>query len=689
MSDFEQRDDIFLKFRQLFLDVTDATIPIDKGSADVYVNKHLERIEHESRKQEIESAIKKVSKTEKDTSNESTTKFRPKLQETVVFVDSRNRNIKLYPDPNNFSVDLGRVFKDVTQIRILSTEFPNSDNVIKSTNNVISWVNQEDFDLDFPVYQAVLRTGFYTAQTLQAELSTKMNALKRRNGTSDFHYFIISIDITSDIVTFISLLLTSLDNAPLNTVRSSSIITVNHPAHGFLSGQIIYFVNATTVGGISSYLLNNQKFEITVTSTDTYTVEVPYGATDTVKGGGNKLKIGILAPFKFLWGDYKNNPSDKLGFASTPLENTSDYINTVQNPLRSRILSLNGAMAGNPTALVINNHKLRSGDEIKLINFFSTPTLLDPYIVKVVSVIDANTFVIDQLFTKIDSDRLQYCTVLTNILTLTFDHFHGFNTIGSITSTSMSLTIVTVYPHGLLVNQRIYLRSTNSNPSVDGSYIVATVVDSYTFTVASNITIITPGSSGLIGGSVEFNVYGVDNFFEYDNAAVSDTKFGIRDLIDEYSLTFSVPGLFISKGSSFGGLTTRISSNVAGFRGIIANNDNYSHAAIVLSGENFVFLCSDTIGFSQSNGAKISNIFYKILLSGQPGEVIFNTFVGSPAVFNQPIGSLNTIPLQVRINDGSLYDFNRLDYSFSIGITEIQDENVSTIVSSNRPIYNK
>ena len=162
---------------------------------------------------------------------------------TLVSVDSRDRDIALFPKPNNFKIYLGKDFLNVRSIKLVSVEFPNTDAVINSSNNMIYWRNQQDIALDYtvadndkrayPIYSTELRIGSYIANTLKNEMVTKLNSVRTKKGvsdgvstTGDFHSFVVDIDIDTNIVSFTSLNLTQLPVNPFSTTQSSGIVLV-------------------------------------------------------------------------------------------------------------------------------------------------------------------------------------------------------------------------------------------------------------------------------------------------------------------------------------------------------------------------------------------------------------------------------------------------------------------------------
>lgn len=304
------------------------------------------------------------------------TKATRKLTEvkTFVSIDSRDRTKLIFPKPNHFKIFLGKTFYNVRTIRLVSIEFPNTNAVINSNNNIISWRNLEDIESDFtitatlaannstetgtigyPIYRNTLRIGSYIATTLQGEISSKLNKLSRQGGTSslvshiaggNYHYFVINLDITTDIVSFTSLVLTPLQNNPFATTIGSDLVIVTTPtntsntsANYFTGYDQIYLVGSKTTAGIDSgYLTGFQN--ITIISPTTISFSVNIKASSTVQGGGNIVQVGLAAPFQLLWGETSNTVAQNLGF---PLENSSQLmytnISNIQNIFQMVIIT--------------------------------------------------------------------------------------------------------------------------------------------------------------------------------------------------------------------------------------------------------------------------------------------------------------------------------------------------------------
>lgn len=74
-----------------------------------------------------------------------------RIQKDIVCIDSKYRNTSVFPNSNYFKTFLGKNFKNVVKVRVVSTQIPNVEEVIRNTpveiqNNIIAWQNEEDFE---------------------------------------------------------------------------------------------------------------------------------------------------------------------------------------------------------------------------------------------------------------------------------------------------------------------------------------------------------------------------------------------------------------------------------------------------------------------------------------------------------------------------------------------------------------
>ena len=70
------------------------------------------------------------------------------------------------------------------------------------------------------------------------------------------------------------------------------------------------------------------------------------------------------------------------------------------------------------------------------------------------------------------------------------------------------------------------------------------------------------------------------------------------------------------------------------------------------------------------NSFNQTTAFAKILMSGVPGDVLFNTFINFPLEFDQCIPYLNELSIKITYPNGDLVDFRNINYSFTLKIIE-------------------
>ena len=55
-----------------------------------------------------------------------------KLKKSIISIDSKDRDVDTYISPNSFKINLPKKYSNISRIRLVSTEFPNTEQVIRS-----------------------------------------------------------------------------------------------------------------------------------------------------------------------------------------------------------------------------------------------------------------------------------------------------------------------------------------------------------------------------------------------------------------------------------------------------------------------------------------------------------------------------------------------------------------------------
>ena len=84
-------------------------------------------------------------------------------------IDSRDRDYKLYPNPNNYVINFKNELRDVISIELVKGCIPNSQYQINHTNNILSYIKYNDNENQ--CVEKVIEKGNYTVIELIEELN--------------------------------------------------------------------------------------------------------------------------------------------------------------------------------------------------------------------------------------------------------------------------------------------------------------------------------------------------------------------------------------------------------------------------------------------------------------------------------------------------------------------------------------
>jgi len=221
--------------------------------------------------------------------------------------------IEGFPNSNYFKYNLGKNFKKLNKIRLLSTEIPNTEKIIKSTptnkqNNILYWQNVDDGDY---IYNIEITPGNFNPTDLANEIKSKIikiprvttnyNTTENDNASQiiylNDHYVDINISPNTNIfkISFYSTVI--LSNAIKKFSNNSDgfdRIIVTHPNHNLISNDTIIIENAIDSEGIPSNILNNSFNIETIIDSNNYQIKLDKynnSSVMTFTGGGNAIKV--------------------------------------------------------------------------------------------------------------------------------------------------------------------------------------------------------------------------------------------------------------------------------------------------------------------------------------------------------------------------------------------------------------
>lgn len=253
-----------------------------------------------------------------------------------------------YPDPSNYNVRLGKTFNNVVMVRMISSEFPNTEKVFRdfpeeNRNNKLFFQNLDDGDT---IYSVEINPGNYDPDGLKAVLEDKFYRTAKVFVPSNSRYtknnFVkVTIDTSTDIVTFKSykeaqLIKPIIKVTPNIEIRDTNAgeekytITFQHQNHGLSEGDEILIAGSKEHLGIPIDVLNQQQIISKIVDANTYEFELTHfnlNQTKTVTNGGFAVKVYAPNNIRFRF-DLEGSMGNELGFrdvgkdiAITPFRN--------------------------------------------------------------------------------------------------------------------------------------------------------------------------------------------------------------------------------------------------------------------------------------------------------------------------------------------------------------------------------
>jgi hypothetical protein len=298
-----------------------------------------------------------------------------------------------YPDPDFYKFDLKKTYYKVKKVKLVSTEIPNTEMLIKNLptnlkNNMLYWQIQDDGD---SIYSINILSGNYDADSLKAELTDKINNVSRNFGSyldkNLYSEKCKSVIILNPANNLFSLQITSNITLSKNiTINNSKYLDPNkriniiHPYHNLKAGDFIQISNAFNVidsvsNGIKYYIPSNiinttHQIE-SIGGINNYVIKLnKYNATiinvindDSITDGGDAVIITFPLTIRLLF-NYKDTIGNILGF-----KNVGDnYSITIFDKIITNKISYSDGSELNSVGLIDQN--------IPILNFRTYPYIL-------------------------------------------------------------------------------------------------------------------------------------------------------------------------------------------------------------------------------------------------------------------------------------------------------------------------
>ena len=302
-----------------------------------------------------------------------------------IIINKISDYIEGYPDNNNYKINLNKTFYNVSKIKLISTEFPNTEKTIKDyplsrQNNLLFWEILGNADY---IYKIAVTPGNYNVSGLMSEIQKQVEKTKifkndinisTDNELIEFNLFFkadIIIDVNSSLfqinfygeITTVNPLKISQD--PNN--KYLYYLEVNQPNHLLQPGTQIRILNSLDIGIVPNSILNGLHIIDTVIDNDTYLIKLQRFnplVTNSIINVGGGIEVTIRYPFKArLSFDKPGTIGYILGFRNVgQLNSITDWSFNITNntPYLNDILVDSVGKSINNT--VINNYINLNGD---------------------------------------------------------------------------------------------------------------------------------------------------------------------------------------------------------------------------------------------------------------------------------------------------------------------------------------
>jgi hypothetical protein len=264
-----------------------------------------------------------------------------------------------YPNPNYYIISLKKTYYNVKKIKLISSEFPNTEKVIKSQpinikNNSLYWQILQDGDT---IYSIDIDDGSYTMDTFISELTYKIQQIQRKNLVSNlsltyatttvntyinpYHAVKISINQASSLFSITMYNETILERPFIKSQRiypdTFIRLTILHPKHFLNINDQIVISNSSSTEGIPASIINGTYLIESIISPDSYEIRLPkYNVLSNLDQtfGGTAVSIKLPIDFRLLF-DRQDTIGKVLGFKNIGSSNSiTPYFKTITNQIK-------------------------------------------------------------------------------------------------------------------------------------------------------------------------------------------------------------------------------------------------------------------------------------------------------------------------------------------------------------------
>ena len=263
-----------------------------------------------------------------------------------------NSSIQAYTNPNEYTIFLNKNLENIKKVKIISSEFPNTEKVIKNTpekerNNKLYFQVLEDGDF---IYDIDVTPGNYSLNGLSTEIKNRIEQVKRQNYSNNLivniennatleksDTFSSTIEMNQFTDLFIIQLFSKVTAQQAIKVSGETYddlrkrITINHVQHGLSVGDRIKLQNCVATTKVPATILNIEHFVESIIDDNNYLIKLPlHNESNTLvdTGGGNAIEILVPLTFRLLF-SYENTIGKIIGFRNVGEVNSTTPFSTI------------------------------------------------------------------------------------------------------------------------------------------------------------------------------------------------------------------------------------------------------------------------------------------------------------------------------------------------------------------------
>ena len=588
--------------------------------------------------------------------------------------------IQGYPDPNNYAYQLNRIYKNIIQIRLVGSIFPNSQKIINDNpddivNNKLYWRNLIDGD---HIYQLSIVPGNYDTKELAKAIENSFNKTLRYQYSQEFNagihqsiiesstpndtnlydengyykYHIVEVDISeeTDEVTFSSYNEIIQSDTGENNILSIPDYFVEFTITDFVPGPaeslFIYFTpnSHSQINDVFPYMYYNLYRHIGIINIPTNTILTEL-----------ETDIAILVNFNII----KKNGSMVESFNEIHSINTTTILeNFTYNHLTMEVLKY--------------DHDLKQGDLIITDQFIDPQAIGSVFVYEITVIINNDKFIVKK-YNHGEKYKFIYDNMIINVESPSpyqyLDENIFINDINPRPENKLSL-IVKHPNHGLSQGNIITISnapSINQVPEslINSNHIINSVIDDNHYSIKFKNHYIPIFTDKIPKPSIITIKYPdlFQMFFNYNDTL--GEKLSFRDVGLESSITQYNHKI----------------KNTEPYINDCFNETYYLPKKLNLTGDNYFYIVSPEL-VSIDNTKPVQNVFSIIRWSENPGSVVFDSYVPTIKIFNPPLVFINKLHFSLVHPNGKLVNFNGLDHSFVLEIVELHNQPAGTDISS-------